>query len=71
MDRAEFELLKLLKETIRAQEVMIAKQGVQLQEELLSFAAVNGMLETENAELKTRVEKYERMLLQKTPAIDP
>jgi hypothetical protein len=54
-------VVELLKETTKAQEATISKQNAQLQE-LLSVAAVNRMLEVQNAELRTRVEKYERML---------
>ena len=60
------DIVEMLKETTKAQGEIISKQNVQLQE-LLSVAAVNRMLEVQNAELKTKVEKYEQMLFKNTP----
>jgi len=60
------DIVEMLKETTKAQGEIISKQNVQLQE-LLSVAAVNRMLTVQNAELKTKVEKYEQMLFKNTP----
>jgi hypothetical protein len=62
------DIVELLKETTKAQEEIISKQNVQLQE-LLSVAAVNRMLEVQNEELKAKVKKYEQMLFQNTPVV--
>jgi hypothetical protein len=67
------ELVELLKETKKGQEEKIYKleavisgQNTQLQE-MLSVAAVNKMLESQNAELKKRVEQFEQLFFKNQP----
>ena len=70
-DKVDSDLVALLKETKKAQdekidklETTITTQNTQLQE-MLSVAAVNKMLASQNAELKKKVEQFEQIFFKR------